>query len=446
MATILVSYNMSFASDKGLDPKNKADSPASEMSFLKQQYQEGTETRIIDDKRQYWVNAKNLLFSFVRDQQKLDAKLVLGLQEMNKTSDGLTGSSFIDTNMPSKTNYNFLTDFVYVQESQQPALTTVWDKTFGNLTQSRIYEMAQNIPDNESYDSKNTDTLVNYEPLILPNGTVIQGVYNIRNKLIPSLGQSGRPILFVYTDKGYLFINIQATNNPADSANGYVDELALIRSKFILFTTFAGIDMSVLDKNKIFVMGDFNDRYGGLLVRDADNKPVSGALDLTDSIKLVFEGSQLSCCHNLDSSCTQEEYNASTSIKNPIKPWTKDCPTRGYQTVGPREYDKIYRMGEAGNVENYRYYGDYCFASQGGELMKYPSSRTGPSTESDHEMVYMIVSGGSSTRTSRIIDKDTGLPVNSGGRRRRRTIKRRKCSKRRRPTRRGRGRRSHRRR
>lgn len=443
MATVLVSYNMSFASDKGLDPKVKDDSAASEMSFLKQQYEVGSENRIVPDKRQYWNNAVKFLFSFVTERQKDDSKLVIALQEMNATVGGSTGSSFIEENMPRKSNYNFATDFVYVQESQQPALTTVWDKSFGDITSSRIYEMAQNIPDNASYDSKNPDTQINYEQMVLPNGFAPAGVYNIRNKEIPSLGQSGRPILFVYTNKGYLLINIQATNNPADSANGYRDELTLIRSKFILFTTFARIDMSQLDKNKIFVMGDFNDRYGGLLIRDESNKPVSGALKLSDSIELVFRGAQLSCCHNLDSSCTNTEYE-SASLRDPTKPWTKDCPLRGFATVGPRDYDKIYRMGEAGNVDNYRYYGDYCFAAEGGELMKYPTSRSVSSTESDHEMVYMVLNGPTTHTQREIYDPSTGKNK-EGGCRRRRTCKRRKSSRRRRPTRRGRGRRSYRR-
>jgi hypothetical protein len=56
-------------------------------------------------------------------------------------------------------------------------------------------------------------------------------------------------------------------------------------------------------------------------------------------------------------------------------------------------------MGEEGNIENYRYYGDKVFGSKpsemaDGNIQIYPPGRRGPSQESDHEMVIATFKSG----------------------------------------------------
>jgi hypothetical protein len=408
MATVLVSYNMSFASDAGMSvSENKLLNYPSEMSFLAQNQD--------PDKRLFWNNAAAMLFKFIGEMK--DSKLVIGLQEMNKTENSaITGSSYIATHLP--TNFFYVTDEVVVAPTQKPALMTIWDDSFGDLEYNQIYELAQQIDSADgSYNSNLPFPSVNYS-----------GQFALATPKISSINQPGRPIMFTYTTKGYLLINIQATNVASDSAANYANQLLLIQDKFAVFSKLLVSKSKVVPSaDKIFVMGDFNDRYNGL----------KNQLMLSADITLRFDGkAPLSCCHNLDSSCSVENYtNKPHANQSAI-----DCVIpAGFKPAGPRTPNEIKLMGAEGNVGNYRYYGDYCFAANSGPLEKYPTGRTGPSTESDHEMVYMVVNGGPSTQRQ-IYDPSTGKNK-EGGRRRRRTRKHRKCSKRRRPTRRGRGRR-----
>ena len=408
MTTVLVSYNMSFASDAGMSvSENKFLNYPSEMSFLAQNQTE--------DKRLFWKNAAGMLFRFIGEMS--ESKLIIGLQEMNKTEDSAeTGSSYIATNIPQ--NFFYVTDEVVVAPTQKPALMTIWDESFGDLVYNQIYELAQKIESADgSYNSNLPFPSDNYA-----------GQFALKEPKISSINQPGRPIMFTYTTNGYLLINIQATNVATDSAAGYASQLLLIQDKFALFSKLLVSKNKVVPSaDKIFVMGDFNDRYNGL----------KNELVLGPGITLRFDGkAPLSCCHNLDSSCSAANYTSKPHSNQEAI----DCVIpAGFRPAGPRMPNEIKLMGDEGNVENYKYYGDYCFAANGGKLTKYPNMRNGPSNESDHEMVYMIVARHEPREFA------SGVPVNKGGRRRRRTHKRRKGSKKRRPTRRGRGRRSYRR-
>ena len=398
-STILVSYNMSFASDAGTFTPisdNKFNNYPSEMSFLAQDRKADDD----GDPRLFWKRASDLLFQFITENQ--EKKLVIGLQEMNKTTDGRTGSSYISNKLNEKFNnrFNNAIDELVVAQTQKPALMTIWDNSFGELDVNQIYELAQTI---DSVDgSYNPNSPSNYE-----------SQFKLSKPLYTDINQTGRPIMFTYTTKGYLFINIHATNVAKDSADGYVKQLLLIQDKFALFSKLLKSNGKVIPSaDNIYVVGDFNDRYNGL----------GNELNLSSDITLKFDGTApLSCCHNLDSSCSLVNYTH--------KQWPNekaiDCVIpEGYKPAGPREKSEIMLMRAQGNIENYRYYGDYCFSAFGGPLLKYPNERTGPSSESDHEMVYMVVN-----------PKPESV---SGGRRRRRTMKR--SNKRRRVTKKRRGR------
>lgn len=413
---ILVTYNMSFASDKGMsvNKDNKFLNYPSEMSFLKKMENDIS----ITDKRQYWINAAALLKKFV-DEKKSTNSLVIGLQEMNDTQQETaseTWTKYIEQQIVDS-NYKFAVDHLYVIETQQPALMTIWDSVqFGNIIANQIYELAQKIDNPSEYNPHNKDTLdselSNYKTQ-----------FALKNSLSTTINQSGRPIMFTYTDKGYLFINIQATNNAPDSANEYKIQLGFIQNKFMLFLDklIAETKITSYDKiepSNIFVIGDFNDRYGGLgkyLLLSPDFKQYT----------LKFDGeAPKSCCHNLDSSCKAdpivvEKHNNSNA---------KDCKFDSkFKLVGPRTNEEIALMEEDGNVENYRYVGDYCFAFNGGELKMYPKRENNvQSTESDHEMVYMVVApsaSSSGTAEENTIPQIEEAEPSKGGRRLKRNTK-----------------------
>ena len=450
---ILVTYNMSFASDKGMivDQKDPLLNYPSEMSFLKKM-----DKQTNADNRQYWINAAKLLKDFF-ESKKSTHSFVIGLQEMNDThketitatesatgtgtgtgtetetatetgtaTGTATGTKYIEQQIVnSNSNYTFVVDHLYVTNTQQPALMTIWDsKQFGDLSLNQIFELAQQIDEPSKYNPKNTVPSTNYKS---------QFALNI--PLSPKINQPGRPIMFTYTDKGYLFINIQATNNAEDSADGYKIQLGFIQNKFMLFLNKLitnGI-ITIYDRinpSKIFVVGDFNDRYGGL------GKELLLSPGHTQ-YKLKFDGeAPKSCCHNLDSSCKIEKYNVSKFNNKEAK----DCDfDKKFKPSGPRTDNQIATMADDGYVENYRYVGDYCFSFNGGELKMYPERETGKeSIESDHEMVYMevnrsqslsgtpegddvttttptttpIESNGGRSRSSRVLKRNTkkGLP------------------------------------
>ena len=104
--TILGTYNMSFASDKGYDSATKKftsisdDSvppfPPSEALFLSQIPAEEP------DKRIFWKNALNHLESFITEY----SPLAVGLQEMNITAKGSKeGTDAIEQMLLSHTGY-----------------------------------------------------------------------------------------------------------------------------------------------------------------------------------------------------------------------------------------------------------------------------------------------------------------------------------------------------
>jgi hypothetical protein len=406
---ILVTYNMSFASDKGMfvDETNNNNNFPSEMSFLKR-------IEVSDlDKRKYWKNAANLLKKFF--DEKSNNALVIGLQEMNDTQTGTktgtetTGTKYIEQQIVDKNNYNFAVDHLYVAETQQPALMTIWDKHFGNSIFNRIYELALKIIEVDHYYTKKEGYEDNYEDQL-----------NVKTPLsieAPQIKQSGRPIMFTYTDKGYLFINIQATNNAEDSANKYQIQLSFIQDKFELFKTELETKHThTIDPAKIFVMGDFNDRYGGI-----GNKLLLSKI--FPEYELKFDGkAPKSCCHNLDSSCKEEFYTVNKHEKNPD---AKDCRfSDSFKLAGPRSDAQIELMDDNGNVENYRYVGDYCFALNGGNLKMYPERARGTkSIESDHEMVYMEVKESPSVSSIETSEIPTNINQNGGRRLKRNTKK-----------------------
>lgn len=368
----LATYNMSFASDKGMyiDDVNTGSNYPSEMSFLAQIPNEE------EDKRKFWKNAVRLLFEFI-DEHKESYSLVIGLQEMNFTNHNNSGTSFIITQLGDK--FNSAVAELVVAEDMKPSLMTIWSKElFGEVIINKIYEIAND-----------------YSEMTDDNNNIYKNKFAL-SKPLTDINQTGRPIMFTYTNKGYLFINVHSTNSAADSANKYEKQCLLIKNKYNLFIEDCKSsnhinDVNDIDKTKIFMVGDFNDRYNGL----------AGQINLSDDIILKFDGDPpLSCCHNIDSSCKSDKYSQNNFTFNEK---AKDCAydNNKYKPAGPRTRDQIKLLGEDGYIENYRYYGDYCFSLYGGPLViyRYDERKKSSSNESDHELVFMISNAPNNKRT-----------------------------------------------
>jgi len=204
------------------------------------------------------------------------------------------------------------------------------------------------------------------------------------------VNMAGRPIIITLTDKQYLLINLHNVNDPADSKIGMMKFRKYFNNvvnKAIEY--FATNSCYVFDHKKILIMGDFNDPYSGI----NDNDP----LKINVKINVKINGYKYttgrktalkSCCYNFNSSCKDDEFNSDFNIldkdekivtyQNECKPNTKGN-TKGMEDKYPGR----------GNLENYRFSGDYCF---GFDVIKkleiYRPLNDVRSSESDHEFVY----------------------------------------------------------
>lgn len=346
MATHTVAtYNMSFAGDLGLDP-TRAGVFESEGAFHL--------SNKSGNPRQFWTNALKVVVDFWSNVPNAS---VMGLQEINKTAVGTTtGSALIEASVQAAVasrNDAFevavITEEIVVNPNVKPAVMLIWNT-------SKLGQMVRHVISDLDY----TPGEEAVEMLTKANGSQVK----------KSGKQTGRPILMVLTDKGYLLINCHAPNHAELSAKNLSDFRNTLGAKV---AAFVGSDKVQADK--VFLMGDFNDRYDALQ---------SVSLSVGD---LKYKGkAPLSCCHNWDSSCTDARYQR-LDIAGREKIGT--CDLKGQPLAGPGARTV---MGVEGDIENYRYYGDKVFGfkpseAADGNIQIYPPGRRGPSQESDHEMV-----------------------------------------------------------
>jgi len=258
---------------------------------------------------------------------------------------------------------------------------------------------------------------------------------------------NGRPMFFVWTENGFLIINLHAPNKAHYSAHDYTEIEKEIQKAFKTFCTYFTITPT---PDKIIVTGDFNDRFGRLFRGSDGNIMDKGVLTLSENtgseagIVLHFKGKPpKSCCANWDSSCDttklREAYTTSWGdyvpptrptqpVPVPVPAHAQECkiemPNSGtqYKLTGPGERHML--DDERADTKNYQYYGDYCFALNPETPLQIfrPDSTTTSTTQSDHELVYMTIK----------------LSTSVGGRRtrRKRRLKRARYSKKRKPKRR----------
>jgi hypothetical protein len=340
----IATYNMSFAGDAGLDPKRSGVFESEGAFHL---------SNPNEDKRQFWINALEVVVDF---WSNLSDPSVMGLQEINKTESGTTGSAKIESSVRAAVasrddafEVGFVTEEIIVNPNVKPAVMLIWNETkLGNKKRSAISDLDY-TPGDEAILT-----------MTKPNGSQVK----------KSGKQTGRPILMVLTEGGYLLINCHAPNHPELSEKKLADFRDALEKKVVAF-----LGSDKVNPDKVFLMGDFNDRYDAL-------QSVSLSVG-----NLMYQGkAPLSCCHNWDSSCTDTRYRA-LDIDGREKVGTCDPEGKPLAGPGPRTL-----MGEEGNIENYRYYGDKVFGAtplegEGGNIQIYPPGRRGASQQSDHEMV-----------------------------------------------------------
>ena len=324
-------YNMSFAGDAGLDPSRPGTFESEGAFHLSNK---------TGDRRAYWKNALKTVVAFVQESNAS----AIGLQEINLTAEGsITGSGAIDSAVTSaKPNFATKTYEYVVNPNVKPALTIVWNKTkLGEERASAISDL-------------------DYEPM--ENGGV-------------SKQQKGRPIMFLLTDGGYLLINMHAPNHAELSKRNLTDLRRAIAAKTAEFMTGKGS----IAKGKVFVMGDFNDRYDSL-------KEIRLDIAGTEHVLRYQGDAPYSCCHNWDSSCSEGRFRDVVPVgRNGGGRRIGTCDPQGRTLAGPGPREA---MGPEGDIQNYRYTGDKVFGEMPvSDIAIYPFGRAGASKESDHEAV-----------------------------------------------------------
>ena len=342
------SYNMSFAGDRGLDPRRKTDE-------VRNVFESEGAFHLSNDTgnpRMFWINALEFVISFWNTK---DAT-AMGLQEMNCTG-AKTGAASVNAAMKD-ISPDIETDTLQCQGGARPCMTIIWKKSvLGNKVRSAIYDL--------DYTPE--------EMIADPAGPAHSR-------------QLGRPMHILLTDKKVLLINIHAPN----SSNVYTfkDFKTHFQKNLKDF-----IGEENINPANIIVMGDFNDRYDSL-----NEIPVGDTF-------LTYKGkAPLSCCHNWDSACSDSRYNPIDSTK---QTGTCTVPLYTEANIGPDSDDylksdltlvgqkytlagsgKRILMKEEGQLKNYRYYGDKIFAmNPKSSITIYRPDGTTISTQSDHEMV-----------------------------------------------------------
>lgn len=365
MPEILIgTYNMSFASDAGLNPNVGGNGNfASEAAFLL--------SNKTGNPRGFWINALEKVKDFIKQPNAA----FIGLQEINKTPDGSnSGSGKIKTEIQAiNSNFDVVTEEVIVvpntlnkngkitKQGVKPAVTIAWNiETLGKLKSHKIEDL--------SYTP---------EEKVANNITIT--------------AQKGRPMMMVLTENDYLLITIHAPNYNYTYTGNFDDLRKKIKEYISKFMNEQG---TTLKPNKVFIVGDFNDRYDALQT-----------IEISEGTILKYEGqSPKSCCHNWDSSCIDSRFERKSDLKG--RKGRTDigtCKSEGkiLAGIGPRD-----EMKEEGNIENYRYHADKVFGeTPESPIRMFPNATpTGPSTASDHEMVvatFQIPSSGGRSKKYR---------------------------------------------
>lgn len=370
----VASYNTSWLGDLG-----KENPYASEKHLFAELFNDENET----NNRRYFENAIHTAVNFWQ-KHKDEHNVVIGFQEMNnrdevkkqfKTFNG--GTSYIIEKFNAKYTDTVCCaeDFIYVDPPYVvPGLLTIWSKGLGTLIYKYTNDL--NFPDK--------------------SGSI----------------QKGRPIMIVFTENNYIFINLHGPNFPNESTDGMHELRKNIKDHLNnAFEEFKRINTGIpndLKEYNIFVMGDFNDPYNAI---NPTNPLILNGNNYCYANDPAYKTPK-SCCYNFNSACEDDIFNKTESDiteniktkigfidgdellfnKNECLVIKSDDPTRN-QLTGKTTNARS--LGDRGKIANYRFTGDYVMGLMNNinkplSIYRMNTHTDGVSQESDHEMVYAI--------------------------------------------------------
>ena len=444
----LLGYNMSYASDLGINPENTLKTfvdatgfkfVPSELNFLLNKKRKTSTIPL----RSSW----NKAFGFLKSQITELNPTVIGLQEMNRWYNysnqietfGQTGYFYKSPERPKRLELRTAVEmklnndeFGYTKDfneiSYGIAVNEPWTLLRGV---EKVVDMIET--EFKEYDYFHDEVLGE----TVPGSNDLAGrfsVMTIWHK--PTLGEffsaqvfpfkldNARPVLFVVVVKDgkyTLLINLHSPNKAPISMANYSEIKDDIIAKYNQFLA----NTQLTSFENVFMVGDFNDRYGGLLseesrakfrnretpTKDAPgpNLPIpsgeySGEFELADNLKLTFnsDSAPISCCYNWDSTKSQ---NSKSSLDG-------DIPDDKTSKKSPLPEDR---------AKEYYYLGDYIFSSKGGKL----SVVSADVDYSDHKMVMLEIplsTGGRRRYSTRNLKRRTKKGVSKNSRASRKKI------------------------
>jgi hypothetical protein len=391
----VASYNMSFASDLGIPI-------GSEKHFISDSRKRAKALGMDDSGRSSWERAAQLVRHFWLNQDPS----VMGLQEMNTSSIlKLKDPSFQGGDERLKEILADIPKLEFYSNSVptpfgSPTLITIWNT---DKLGSRKYDYVADLGKDDGFSREKR--------------------------------HSGRPITIVYTTEGFTLINLHGPNWSEESYKGNMEFLrAAINKHVILF--FERNQSPILNSNKLFVMGDFNDPFNAI----KHSKPL-----VIEATPLYYNNSDedavKSCCYNFNSACPIGDLNKDGELPgyNQGDRVTRDIDKRKAdpyecfihmddnnldidETLSGKIKDTAddtldgtlisgLSVGKRGYLNNYRFTGDYVMGAKVVQpLQTYrkdiPGFRQDVSLESDHEMVFasfrsIKVAGGRRKRRTR---------------------------------------------
>ena len=387
----VASYNTSFASDLG-------QAMGSEGNFLSSQAADGKAMPGTVVGRTYFINAINQVEDFFTQYGK---NAVIGLQEINWVNH--TEKQIKYKIHQTNQGYMYTKDDIKQKEKDQEKKYT------GSLY---IYSRLQEIDEDIAVCVAGVYATEHAKPsLIIAFNKVKFGnpiTMEIMEITTPGEGdeeagihdsqKTGRPVFFVITDQGYLFINLHAPNQ--DMIHKYVyKRLNKIFNDIIQ-------KHGNIDENRIFIMGDFNDPYNYFKKLE-----LNGAI-MTHTSEFCPEYiKKKSCCYNLNSSGKEARKQTLSSKMHDafdrpediivIDPGSERRAGPSFLTTDEGSYQT---MGDEGSIEYYGFTGDYVFGRRpktnldiykgpGPDADRPPIFKSYGeeiSTRSDHEMVFCL--------------------------------------------------------
>ena len=402
----IASYNMSFASDLGINI-------GSEKHFISDSLKRATALGLAEnEERSSWERAAQLVRHFWTNNAENHHPSAIGLQEMNTSAivkvrnPQFAGGDERLEAVLAGLNLEFYSANV-PGNGGSPTLVTVWD---GAKLGERTHVYFADLGLEESFLVENEDP----------------AVFN---------SHLGRPITIVCTKGGFTLINLHGPNISAQSHTHHMEKLrAAINRHVGLFVANSGAQ---INPHKLFVMGDFNDPFNAInrnepLIINRNEPHIID--DIPVHYNTVADGLRRvkSCCYNFNSACPEGDWNPQNirhtradgliadeqecyivehddrALNQRLRGFVK---TNATNTLNGQNIPEM-SVGARGHLANYRFTGDYAMGvNVVASLQSYRAAyqpagfRQDVSMESDHEMVIATfaspVAGGRRMRRTR---------------------------------------------